>query len=241
MADPFGRPEQRDPHDAGDARPTDAGHSAETSPATALVPLGLLVVLLGGLALAVGLFLPLADSPDSRVELIENRAIWHGGVDFVLGLAVAAPFFAFLRWRGLPLPWWVASALGVVALVLAGFAVLLIDASSLDDVAWAGPTEVESDELRAGVGVWVSAAGAVILVAGGLLLQAVGPPLKRKQPAATAPEGWYPDPEGPELRWWDGTSWGDARRPAGPVGQFAPPVAPRTLWRRPDADPPQGG
>ncbi|HST40843.1 MAG TPA: DUF2510 domain-containing protein [Conexibacter sp.] len=230
MADPFGRPQQDAP-----AEPR------ETSPSSWLVPLGLLVVLLGGIAIAVSLFLPLAASPDSRVDLIENRAIWYGGTDVVLGIGVAAPFFAFLRWRGLPLPWWIASVLGVVVLVVAVLAALLIGASSLDDVAWAGPLEVESDELRVGVGVWVGAAGAVLLIAGGALLQAVGPPLSSKQSAATAPEGWYPDPEGPDQRFWDGARWTDARRPAVPLGEFAPPVAPRTLWRRPDAEPPQGG
>lgn len=248
MTDPFGRPERRDPGDNGalaeprePAGGADPGEASAAASRHALVPVGLLVVLLGGIALAVGLFLPLASSPDSRVDLIENRAIWYQGVDFVLGLAVAAPFFAFLRWRGLPLPWWIAAVLGVVALALAVLAALLIGAGSLHDVAWAGPQDVESDELRVGVGVWVSAAGAAALVAGGLLLQAVGPPLARRRPAATAPEGWYPDPEGPDQRFWDGARWTDARRPAGPVGQFAPPVAPRTLWSRPDADPPQGG
>ena len=29
------------------------------------------------------------------------------------------------------------------------------------------------------------------------------------------PPGWYPDPErGQRLRWWEGTDWSDARRPA---------------------------
>jgi hypothetical protein len=246
MTDSFGRPERRDSADGG--APSEQREPAGAA-SSALVPLGLLVVLLGGIALAAGLFLPLAASPDSRVELIENRAIWYGGTDFVIGLALAAPFFAFLRWRGLPLPWWIASVLGVVGLLLALGAALVVDASTLADVDWAGPAAVESDDLAPGAGIWVAAAGALAIVLGGALLQAVGPPLRRREPVATAPEGWYPDPEGTELRWWDGTRWGDSRRPAAPgefpphdeatapLGRFAPPVAPRALWRRPEGDP----
>jgi uncharacterized RDD family membrane protein YckC len=42
-----------------------------------------------------------------------------------------------------------------------------------------------------------------------------------------APEGWYPDPDGPpdRLRWWDGERWTENRRPDENV-RFAPPVAP---------------
>lgn len=33
-------------------------------------------------------------------------------------------------------------------------------------------------------------------------------------PPQSPPAGWYPDPEGPELRWWDGTQWTDHRHAA---------------------------
>lgn len=43
--------------------------------------------------------------------------------------------------------------------------------------------------------------------------------------SATTPSGWYPDPEYPgHERWWDGTAWSDARRPAGGVAAPAPPA-----------------
>ncbi len=35
-----------------------------------------------------------------------------------------------------------------------------------------------------------------------------GPPGADAAPdAAPPPEGWYPDPDGEGLRWWDGASW----------------------------------
>jgi uncharacterized RDD family membrane protein YckC len=43
----------------------------------------------------------------------------------------------------------------------------------------------------------------------------------------SAPEGWYPDPDGPpdRLRWWDGERWTEHRR-TDESAPFAPPVAP---------------
>jgi Protein of unknown function (DUF2510) len=37
------------------------------------------------------------------------------------------------------------------------------------------------------------------------------------EPATTAkPEGWYPDPRGAHLRWWDGGDWTERTAALGP-------------------------
>ncbi|WCO65185.1 DUF2510 domain-containing protein [Iamia majanohamensis] len=33
-------------------------------------------------------------------------------------------------------------------------------------------------------------------------------------PSAPQPAGWYPDPDGEGLRWWDGTTWTVHEQPA---------------------------
>jgi hypothetical protein len=52
-------------------------------------------------------------------------------------------------------------------------------------------------------------------------------------PSLPPPPGWYPDPEGQGMRWWDGFQWtghrhgGAAQAP--PSGQHVPRV-PRQKW-----------
>lgn len=42
-----------------------------------------------------------------------------------------------------------------------------------------------------------------------------------------ADPGWYPDPEQPgNIRWWDGMTWTNNSRPAGPSEESGPPSAP---------------
>jgi len=46
-------------------------------------------------------------------------------------------------------------------------------------------------------------------------------------PAGLPVAGWYPDPGDPQLqRWWDGTAWGHATRPAGLPQPGSPLLAP---------------
>lgn len=40
------------------------------------------------------------------------------------------------------------------------------------------------------------------------------------------PPGWYPDPDSPSQRYWDGTAWTEQRAPAAPV------VASKPAWQQ---------
>ena len=43
------------------------------------------------------------------------------------------------------------------------------------------------------------------------------PDPSQRAPDMPPPRGWYPDPEdASQLRWWDGQTWTDQRRPASP-------------------------
>lgn len=45
--------------------------------------------------------------------------------------------------------------------------------------------------------------------------------------AVDPPAGWYPDPEAPEdMRWWDGATWSDHRRPGVPPQAILPSPVP---------------
>jgi hypothetical protein len=49
------------------------------------------------------------------------------------------------------------------------------------------------------------------------------------------PPGWYQDPQGPGLRWWDGTRWSEHRQPAvalppPPMPAQPVPVLPQQKW-----------
>ena len=42
----------------------------------------------------------------------------------------------------------------------------------------------------------------------------------------TAPAGWYPDPQDPsQMRWWDGSQWGETQSPPPPSAVSATPPA----------------
>jgi hypothetical protein len=43
-------------------------------------------------------------------------------------------------------------------------------------------------------------------------------------PPKLPPAGWYPDPEGSTLRWWDGERWTDHRQPTEPSAPVGSPV-----------------
>jgi len=46
-------------------------------------------------------------------------------------------------------------------------------------------------------------------------------------PSLPPPPGWYPDPTGPGLRWWDGYRWTEhAQAATPPAAPAAPPLAP---------------
>ena len=49
------------------------------------------------------------------------------------------------------------------------------------------------------------------------------------------PPGWYQDPSGPGLRWWDGTRWTEHEQPAVAL----PPPPPSVAGPVPGASPPR--
>jgi hypothetical protein len=49
------------------------------------------------------------------------------------------------------------------------------------------------------------------------------------------PPGWYQDPSGPGLRWWDGTRWTEHEQPAVAL----PPPPPSVAAPVPGASPPR--
>lgn len=234
MNDPFGRPQAST--DSSTAAAGD-GPSDDASGNGALGRLGVLVVVLGGIVALVGFFLPLVASPDGRVEIHDNYAFWYDPGGFAIGLALGAPVMAVLRWRGLPLPWWIPTGFGAIGILGTALVVLLISALSLYDLTWSGPATPETDALDPGLGPLVIALGYLATTIGGVLMRAL-PPLPAKAAASVAAlptEGWYPDPESDDERWWDGRRWGDARRPApgaAPAHAWEPPAPPRTLWSR---------
>lgn len=206
----------------------------------------------GAIAVAVGcIALPLVRSPETSVEIEGNHAIlFEVGVYVMIG-AVAAPSLAIGRRRGVDVPWWIVSMLGLFGVALAVGLVVAVSQWSLYDFDLRGPDQAGDDSLSAASGVWLMALGSAVVAVGGRLLARIPSPPKA-QAARLPPAGWYHDPDDREqLRWWDGHRWGETRRPLPPpLERWAPPQAPGTvaepvageaLWRRPENDPPPGG
>jgi hypothetical protein len=231
-----------------------------------LVPIGLLLVLGGAAAALAGACLfPFVRSLDPSVALDGNRAVLFPVGWYVIAGALAAPSLAFGRWLGSDVPWWIVSMLGACGIVVAALAAVQIADWSVYDFDFGSAGQISTDGVRAAAGVWAIGLGSAAAALGGWMLVRVPLPPERAEKAeqvASAgppPEGWYHDPEVAEqLRWWDGTRWGEARRPLPPLARWAPPQAPGTvaepswpaaaaddagrpapLWRRPENDPPQ--
>ena len=67
----------------------------------------------------------------------------------------------------------------------------------------------------------VAAVVGVVLIVAALVVGAqrypLGPRANQRQ-APPSPPGWYPDPSGvPQMRWWDGGSWGAQSAPHPPA------------------------
>jgi Protein of unknown function (DUF2510) len=55
--------------------------------------------------------------------------------------------------------------------------------------------------------------------------------VQQPTPSLPPPPGWYPDPTGPGLRWWDGYRWTEHAQAA------TPPAAPTTAAMAPGMAP----
>ena len=58
-------------------------------------------------------------------------------------------------------------------------------------------------------------------------MTSVPPPSGSTPPAAGPPEGWYQDPQGTGLRWWDGRTWTEHTHEAAPAEGAAAEPSPQ--------------
>ena len=58
-------------------------------------------------------------------------------------------------------------------------------------------------------------------------MTSVPPPSGSTPPAAGPPEGWYQDPQGTGLRWWDGSTWTEHTHEAAPAEGTTAEAAPQ--------------
>ncbi|MDR9371369.1 hypothetical protein Q5424_19880, partial [Conexibacter sp. JD483] len=148
---------------------------------------GMLLVAVGAVLAYVGIFLPFFSTPDPAVTIVDNAAISGAagpGVLTIVG-ATCALALAIGRWRGVPMPAWIPSSIGVWGLCFVVFWVVDINNHDLYNVAYRGPYHASSSELSPGSGIWLIGAGALTVVLGGAFFAAI--PLKLMKAVAPAP------------------------------------------------------